>query len=225
LEDNGSGVVRDLRMQTVQEFLAPTSNGGIAQAANTRVCVQRVMPHALATYNRFWHSYNPLSPLEGTMYEPSRLQSFFNGVVNPALGLNLHACVTTPDVDTSVLEEPITLTTLQTEVFDDCSGCHQGTNNSSQFPYVNMNLNSGHTFSSIVNVNSQESNAGLKRIAPNSTANSYLHKKVSNAVSSGQCNTVGGASGCTDGMPPSSGSDQATRDDIAEWINNGAPNN
>lgn len=226
LEDNGGGGTRDLRMQTVQQFLLQAANGGIAAAASNRVCTTREMPHALATYNRFWHSYNPLSPLEGTLYQPSRLQAFFDGVVEPALGGELgNNCVTTPQVDDSVIEEPATLTLLQNEIFGDCGGCHQGSNFG-----ITMNLSSkNNTHNTTVNVDAQESSANpkLKRIKPNQPNQSYLFKKVSNNVAGGECNNVQAGQDCTDAMPPSSptGLPQESRDDIEEWINDGAPNN
>jgi hypothetical protein len=223
LEDNGGGGTRDLRMHDVQQFLLPSPDGGIAAAASTRVCTQRVMPHALATYNRFWHSFNPLSPLEGIMYQPSRLQAFFDGVVEPVLGGELGSgCVTTPTPDDSVIEEPATLTLLQSEIFDSCSGCHDGS-----FSGITLDLRSGQTYGSTVNVNAQESNAGLDRIEPNSAANSYLYKKVDNNVGGGECSPVPPNASCTAAMPlgDPDGLDQAPLDDIAEWINDGAPNN
>lgn len=226
LEDNGGGVTRDLRMQSVQQFLLPPANGGIAASASNRVCTTREMPHALATYNRFWHSYNPISPLEGTLYQPSRLQVFFDGVVEPVLGGELgNNCVTTPAVDDSVIEEPATLTLLQNEIFGDCGGCHQGSNFG-----ITMNLSSkNNTHSTTVGVNAQESSAApkLKRITGNQPNQSYLFKKVSNNVSNSECNNVQAGQDCTDAMPPSSptGLSQESRDDIEEWINAGALNN
>jgi hypothetical protein len=224
LEDLGSGVTRDLRMHSVQQFLNPAPQG-IAAAASLRVCSTREMPHALATYNRFWFSYNPLSPLEGTLFQPSRLQAFFDGVVEPVLGGELgNGCVTTPAVDESVIEEPATLSLLQTEIFDDCSGCHSGT-----FQGILMNLGSGQTHGSVVNVNSQESTGGLKRInSTNTNPNqSYLYKKVSNSVGGGECSAVQAGQDCTDAMPPyaPTGLSAGERQDISDWIGAGALNN
>ncbi|MCI0749934.1 MAG: hypothetical protein L0Y32_05275, partial [Nevskiales bacterium] len=225
LEDNGGGDTRDLRLHDVQQFLTPAADGGIAAAASLRVCTQRVMPHALATYNRFWHSFNPLSPLEGIMYQPSRLQAFFDGVVEPVVGGELGSgCVTTPTPDDSVIEEPATLTLLQSEIFDNCSGCHDGS-----FNNITLNLSDGQTRGSTRNVAAQESSEGLDRIEPDSPANSYLYKKVSDDVSSGECNPVAPNTECTTAMslggPGATGLDDASLEDIAEWINEGAPNN
>jgi hypothetical protein len=225
LEDNGSGVTRDLRMQDVQQFLKTDANGGIALDASNQVCATRVMPHALATYNRFWHSYNPLSPLEGVMYQPARLKAFFDGVVTPVLGsANLGAgCVTTPTLDESVVEEPVTLEFLQTQIFDACSGCHVGSGNEDTYPYVNLDLQSGQTYASTVGVNAQESTTGAKRVQPDNAGVSYLYKKADGTVTSGECAPVPGASSCIAPMPPSgAGVDDATRDDIGEWIDHGA---
>ena len=64
----------------------------------------------------------------------------------------------------------VTLTQLQNEVFTDvCSGCHP--------PNAGMDLREGHTFASIVNVNSSGRPA-LKRVAPGDPDNSYLIRKL-----------------------------------------------
>jgi hypothetical protein len=220
LEDTGGGGTRDLRMHDVNQFLNLPPEG-IAAAASNRVCITREMPHALATYNRFWFSYNPLSPTEGTLFQPSRLQAFFDGVVEPVLGGELgNTCVTTPDPDDSVIEEPTTLTELQANIFTGCSACHSGS-----FQGINMNLSDGQAHASVVNVSSQESSNNLDRIEPNSTNQSYLYKKVSDDVGAGECTAVQGGQDCTDAMSPgSNGLSAAELEDLEEWINNGAPN-
>ncbi len=221
LEDTGGGGTRDLRFHSVNHFLdAPPE--GIAAVASTRVCVTREMPHALATYNRFWYSYNPLSPLEGVLFQPSRMQAFFDGVVEPVLGGALGSnCVTTPDIDDSVIEEPAKLSDIQANIFTGCAGCHGGS-----FGGINMDLGDGSAHGAIVNVAAQESSGGLDRIEPNSVNQSYLYKKVDDDVAAAECTAVQAGQDCTDAMPPgSSGLSAAELEDLAEWINDGAQSN
>lgn len=146
-------------------------------------------------------------------------------MVEPVLGGELgNDCVTTPDADDSVIEEPVTLTLLQDQIFGACNGCHGGT-----FQGIVMNLSAGQTYGAIVDVDAQESTGGLKRInSTNTNPNqSYLYKKVSNSVAGSEWSAVQAGQDCTDAMPPSSATGLSTeeRADIAEWISDGAPNN
>ena len=92
------------------------------------------------------------------------------------------------------------------------SGCHAAPS-----PVEGMNLASGQTFSSIVNVRSNESS--LLRVAPGEPDNSYLVHKIQ-----GTQVTEGG--GCCDRMPlerlPLSAAQIET---IRSWIAAGAENN
>jgi uncharacterized protein (TIGR03118 family) len=110
----------------------------------------------------------------------------------------------------------VTLTQLQAQVFTPiCSGCHSGVGTS--LPGV-QNLTAGHTYGSVVNVPSIEQPSVL-RIKPNDPANSYLVRKIE------------GTAGITGSrMPYGCGSsydpclDQATINQIIQWVNEGAPN-
>jgi PKD repeat protein len=103
--------------------------------------------------------------------------------------------------------QAVTLTQLQNEIFSDiCAGCHP--------PNGNMDLREGHTFASIVDVNSSQQPA-LKRVKPGDPDNSYLIRKLN------------GTSGITGSRMPQGGpflsSTEIQR--IRSWILLGAPNN
>lgn len=107
----------------------------------------------------------------------------------------------------------VTLAQLQSTIFTPrCSGCHNGTGSS--LPGV-MDLSSANlTFSSLVDTPSIQQPA-RRRVAPNDAENSYVIHKLE------------GASSITGGRMPAGGPflDQATIDQVKEWINAGALNN
>jgi len=113
----------------------------------------------------------------------------------------------TPATRLVTVIQAVTLTQLQNEVFTEiCSGCHP--------PNASMDLRAGHTFASIVNVNSSEQPA-LKRVKPGDPDNSYLIRKLNGGPGiSGSRMPQGGPA-----LPPS----QIQR--IRDWILAGAPNN
>jgi uncharacterized protein (TIGR03118 family) len=123
---------------------------------------------------------------------------------------------TSADVNLTVANGvTVTLTQLQTLVFTPmCSSCHSGTVPAGGALPASMNLKSGHSFASLVNVASIEQGA-LKRVKPGDAANSYLIHKLE------------GSAGITGSRMPLGGPflDAATMDMINAWINAGAPNN
>ncbi|MEX2399237.1 MAG: carboxypeptidase regulatory-like domain-containing protein [Rhodothermales bacterium] len=229
LEDNGSGGVRDIRFQDVNQFLKPEADGGIAQKADLRVCTQRVMPHALATYNRFWSSYDSTQPAIFP-FGPTRLTAFFDAVVEPTLALSGlgENCVEEPTVEEEDVGSPAaTLTLVQNEILTNaCAVCH---NDPPNFTDIDMDLSSGLSHISLVDVDAEELNSG-KRVAPSDPAASYVIDKIENAnLSSLDCANFpqGDArENCGENMPPPNGGLTATDiDDIKEWISNGAQDN
>lgn len=102
-----------------------------------------------------------------------------------------------------------TLGEIQKNVFDvSCatSGCHAGAN-----PSANLNLESGKSFSSLVNVASNLY-SGEKRVVPFDRQNSILIKTLRGTISTQ--------------MPlGSSPLNDSTIDSIAVWIDEGAQNN
>ena len=103
--------------------------------------------------------------------------------------------------------QAVTLTQLQNEIFSDiCAGCHP--------PNGNMDLREGHTFASIVDVNSSGQPA-LKRVKPGDPANSYLVRKLE------------GGPGISGSRMPDGGPflSPTVMQRIRNWILLGAPNN
>jgi len=108
---------------------------------------------------------------------------------------------------------PVTLSQIQAEVFTPmCSGCHSGPT-SGNLP-SGMNLSSAAaSFAALVNVQSLQ--VALDRVEPGNPDDSYLIRKLENAP------------GIVGGSMPQGGPalDQATIDEIRQWITDGAPNN
>jgi uncharacterized protein (TIGR03118 family) len=101
---------------------------------------------------------------------------------------------------------------LQTQIFTPiCSGCHSGTGTS--LP-GSMNLTAGNAYASLVNVASVEQ-PSLKRVNPGNPNSSYLVQKLE------------GASGISGQRMPLGGPylDQATINEVVNWITQGAANN
>jgi mono/diheme cytochrome c family protein len=101
---------------------------------------------------------------------------------------------------------------LQTQIFTPiCSGCHTGVGTT--LP-GSMNLTAGNAFASLVNVASVEQST-LKRVNPGNPNSSYLIQKLA------------GTTGITGARMPFGGPflDQATIDQVASWITQGAANN
>ena len=101
---------------------------------------------------------------------------------------------------------------LQTQIFTPiCSGCHTGVGTT--LP-GSMNLTAGNAFASLVNVASVEQPT-LMRVNPGNPSSSYIIQKLE------------GASGITGSRMPLGGPflDQATIDEVVNWIAQGAPNN
>ena len=101
---------------------------------------------------------------------------------------------------------------LQTQIFTPiCSGCHSGVGTS--LP-GSMNLTAGNAYASLVNVASIERST-LKRVNPGDPTSSYLIQKLE------------GTAGIAGARMPFGGPflDQATIDEVATWISQGALNN
>ena len=108
------------------------------------------------------------------------------------------------------IDPTATFTRVQNEIFTpNCTfiGCHDPLGQSGQ-----MVLTAGNAYANIVNVSSSEM-PGLKRIAPNDFANSYMYRKITGAGITG------------DRMPlnrtPLSDAQIAL---VRNWIRRGAPN-
>ncbi len=231
LEDDGLGHVKDIRMHQATPWLTRTDEGGIATLANTRVCAQRVMPHAFATYNRFWGSFDVGQPAIFP-FQPARFKTFLDGVVEPALAAEGQVvslgglCAPPADPDDDLLEPPVTLGDVQVILDNNgCSGCHS---NPPNFTQINMDLSAGNTHGTTVGINAQELLNNRKRIVAGNSGQSYLVNKVAGNLGGLPCSDLPNPGGvdCGDPMPPPaggmSGDDQG---DIVQWIDDGAQNN
>jgi uncharacterized protein (TIGR03118 family) len=108
-----------------------------------------------------------------------------------------------------------TLTQIQQAVFTTrCAGCHDGSQPAGGALPGAMDLRSGHSFVSLVNVASLEQPT-LMRVKPGEPQNSYVIHKLE------------GTAGITGSRMPLGGPflDQATIDQVKSWIASGAPNN
>lgn len=230
LEDDGLGHLKDIRMHQATPWLTRTDEGGIASLANTRVCAQRVMPHAFATYNRFWGSFDVGQPAIFP-FQPARFKAFLDGVVEPALaalGQNLSLgglCAPPADPDDDLLDPPVTLGDVQIILDNNgCSGCHA---NPPNFTQIDMDLNAGLTHGTTVGVNAQELLNNRKRIVAGNSGLSYLVNKISGDLNGLPCSDQPAPGGvdCGDPMPPPNGASDADQADIIQWIADGAQNN
>ncbi len=231
LEDDGLGGERDIRFRTIDEWLLPAHQ--LAELASLRVCTQRVMPHAFATYNRFWGSFDVNQPAIFP-FQVSRFKAFFDGVVEPALasqGTNVqlgNGCVTPADLDEDFVEPPVTLAIIQTEILDNnCGVCHDSPPN---FTNVTVDFaNAAQTHATTVGVNAQELTNGGDRVQAFASGSSYLINKVQNNLGGLPCTNFPGVDdrdNCGDGMPPPAGGLSGDDiDDLIEWIDAGAQNN
>jgi uncharacterized protein (TIGR03118 family) len=107
-----------------------------------------------------------------------------------------------------------TLTQIQQAVFTPrCATCHDGSQMNATLPGA-MDLRSGHSFASLVNVASLEQ-PGLMRVKPGEPENSYVVHKLE------------GSAGISGARMPFGGPylDQVTIDQVKSWIASGAQNN
>lgn len=230
LEDDGLGHVKDIRMHQATPWKTRTDEGGIAGLANLRVCTQRVMPHAFATYNRFWGSFDVGQPAIFP-FQPARFKAFLDGVVEPALaalGQNISLggnCAPPADPDDDLLEPPVSLADVQTILDNNgCSGCHASPPN---FTQIDMDLSAGNTHGTTVGVNAQELLNNRKRIVAGDASLSYLVNKIADDLAGLPCSDLPNPGGidCGDPMPPPGGGvSNDDKDDVVQWIEDGANN-
>jgi cytochrome c5 len=189
----------------------------LGSQVDSYVCSQHVMPHALATYNRFWTNLYPLgsllslAPAElkifGDAYMPNASHTQFNGcglnvTTTQQPGLPVYNTVgTTPGID---------------QIFDNhCgfSGCHNGSG--AGLPGV-MHLGTGQ-FGQIVDVTSIQA-PPMKRVKSTGTrVDSYLWHKIDGS----QVAAGGSGSRMPLGPPLNPGDPERTL--IEAWLDAGAP--
>jgi hypothetical protein len=178
--------------------------------AESRICTQHVMPHAIVPHRLFWTSTGPSMP--------AQFQVFGDTFDNPTNGWNGTLCgAFTPGGGTPIAFYTSNIQTIWDGVGTGaaaCTGCHTG---GASAP-AGLDLSSGASYGNIFNVNSTEL-PSMKRIKPSDAANSYLLHKVN-----GTQGSVGGSgSRMPQGCSGSSCLSAATRTVIENWINSGAP--
>lgn len=168
-----------------------------AASIRQRVCIDGVMPHARATYDRFWLSISP--------HQPSQLISW--GTVY-ASALDWAICATAapanaPPIPDVVYHNP----TVQTIWDNRCIGCHP--------PNAALNLNAGTAFSQLVNADAiQVAGTSFDRVEAFSLNNSYLWHKLQD--------TQGSVGGSGVQMPQGGSLTPTERTTIQQWIQQGA---
>jgi hypothetical protein len=181
----------DLRFNDAVPFIS------LGPTVPFRVCVGRVMPHALATYNRFWTSVNP--------HQPGQLTAFGDAQVPGGYGTN---CVTSP-----VILPPPTVVqfaaNVQPILNTNCVPCHNNTNHQAQ-----LNMDAAVAYGNLVNQPATELTT-MFRIKPGDPANSYLIHKINGT----QGPPVGG-SGVR--MPPGGALSASDIQTITKWVQDGA---
>lgn len=182
-------------------FDQATQYADILGKAESRVCTQHVMPHAVVPHRLFWTSNGPSMP--------AQFQVFGDTFDTAANGWNGTLCGSfTPGGGT-----PIAFYTSDIQPIWDgvgtgttaCTGCHSG-----GFPAAGLDLSAGNSYGAIFNVNSGEL-PSMKRVKPFDSANSYLFHKIEGTQAS-----VGG-SGV---QMPQGGApmNAASRAKIQQWI-------
>ena len=186
--------------QHLSDLTFATANGFISSdTIDDAVCNLRVMPHAKATYERFWLSLNP--------NQPGLLDNFGTTHIASAQAPWLH-CAETPPVEVGALVyDPV----IQ-DIFNSngCLGCHSADLQLGGFVLTYNNL-----------FNNSNEVPGMPYITAGNPDNSYLFHKINNTHTS---NAVGG-SGDRMPPPPNNALDGSVIDVIEQWILDGAPEN
>jgi hypothetical protein len=174
--------------------------------AESRVCTQHVMPHAVVPHRLFWQSIGP-SML-------AQFQVFGDTFDTAANGWNGTLCGSfTPGGGTPV---PFYTSNIQ-PIWDGvgtgttaCTACHSGGS-----PSAGLDLSSGNSYGEIFNVPSGQA-AGMDLIEPGNPAQSYLLHKLDN--------THIGVGGSGSRMPLGGAAiNAASRTELQNWVTSGAP--
>ncbi|HYN82289.1 MAG TPA: PKD domain-containing protein [Gemmatimonadaceae bacterium] len=184
----------DLRFASASAFT------GLGGSVPSRVCTQRVMPHALATYNRFWQSLNP--------HQPGQLKAFGDAQVTGGYGNDCVTFVGTPPSPPGVVTFG---PDVQPILSSNCafSGCHAGAS-----PKAGLDMSAGVAYGNLVNRLATELGS-MNRVTPGNTAQSYLIHKLNGTQ------VAAGGSGVR--MPPGGPLSAAELQIIIKWVQDGAP--
>lgn len=188
----------DLRFNQATTFI------GLGPTVPSRVCSDRVMPHAYATYNRFWQSFNP--------HQPAQLKSFGDAQVPGGYG---PACVTSP-VTLTIPPVPTLGVDVQPIFNTNCISCH-GVNATR----AGLDLTAAVAYANLVGVPSTEL-PSMNRITAGDPGQSYLFHKISGTQGSA-CTAAGQpTAACGSLMPPGGSLDATEIEMIRQWILGGA---
>ncbi len=199
---------QDIRFHEAEDFIE------LGTLIPIIVCSQRVMPHALRTYNRFWGSIDP--------HKPAILQAFGD---SEAGGYDDFCSAANLDAPISGLGfEDIG---AQSYLSGSCATCHAGPKDSvtrseacesgSTVQASLLDLTAENAFSGIVNVTAVQPTTNMNLITPGNLDQSYLYQKLINA------HEAAGVGGCGDHMPPfGSPLEEEEFNLIKEWIEQGA---
>lgn len=174
---------------------------GTAGSIRLRVCLQRTMPHARATYDRFWTSIGP--------HQPAQLISW--GTVF-ASALDWSDCATAAPLPPPVPPDSVYHDPDIQSIWDNygCSsgGCHGAS--------AGLTLSAGTAYGDIVNEPSTQS--PLDRIEPGDPDQSYLWHKVNGTQAGPPANGSGA-------QMPFGGPflDVVDLDTLQQWIEDNAP--
>jgi hypothetical protein len=181
------------------------------------VCTQHVMPHALATYNRFWTNLYPIGSL--LSLAPAELKIFGDAFMPNATNTQFNSCglnlVATQQPGVPVYNTVGNVPGID-QIFDNrCSfsGCHNGSGAS--LPGV-MHLGAGQ-FTQIVDVTSIQA-PPMKRVKSTGTKqDSYLWHKLDGSQA------AAGGSGQRMPIGPLLNPGDSDRTLIEAWLDAGAP--
>lgn len=182
----------DLRFASASAFI------GLGPLVPSRVCTQRVMPHALATYNRFWQSLNP--------HQPGQLKAFGDAQVPGGYGTDCVTFVGTPPPIPGVVTFA---TDVQPILNTNCVGCHNGT-----IARANLDMSAGVAYANLVNSLATEL-VTMNRVTPGNPAQSYLIHKING--------TQAAAGGSGVRMPPGGALSASELQILLKWVQDGAP--
>jgi hypothetical protein len=180
-------------------FSDATSVIGLGPKVPNRVCKDRVMPHALATYNRFWQSLNPHQPAQLKAFGDAQAGGYGTDCQTVAVGAPLPPGVVKFGTD------------VQPILASNCalSFCHAGAS-----PAGGLDMSAAVAFANLVGTPSNELPA-MNRVTAGNPAQSYLIHKVN-----GTQTTVGGSGSK---MPPGGSLTAVEIQILTKWVQDGAP--
>ncbi|MCU1268548.1 MAG: domain containing protein [Acidobacteria bacterium] len=196
-----------------QPFSAPPYTSKVEFQAQigtvqTRVCSQKIMPHAKRTNDIFWTSLNPSMP--GFLQLYGQTFTGWSALGSSQCGLFFQPGSTPTSLFTNEIY-PI--------LVNNCSGCHSSVGNAN----FSVGGNAAAVYTSITTAIARD---GVSRyIVPSNTGSSLLYQRITTGAicNSAGCRMPRGGPDLTvtDTDTPGDGINDAT--EILNWINSGAP--